>query len=77
MSRNFGAAHLNPRNFGNAEEINKGIAGAGAAGFGMMGALVGAVAGSNLPFKDGWLYGAIAGFILPVLILAPKTEESA
>jgi hypothetical protein len=71
------ALQSNPAHYGAAEEINKGLAGVGAAGFGMMGAMIGAVAGSNLPFKDGWLYGAIAGFMLPVLVLAPKSEEAA
>jgi hypothetical protein len=59
-----------------AEEVKKGLASAGAAGFGLMGGLVGAVMGTSLPFKDGWLYGGIAGFLLPMILLAPKKDEA-
>jgi hypothetical protein len=68
MARNFGATESN--------DVKKGLASAGAAGFGLMGGLVGAVMGTSLPFKDGWLYGGIAGFLLPMILLAPKKDEA-
>jgi len=64
-----------------AGEVKKGLAGAGAAGFGIIGAVIGAGIGSSIrvrgkPLKDGWLYGSMAGFLLPVILLAPKKEEA-
>jgi hypothetical protein len=46
-----------------------------------MGALIGAAVGAGIqfrgkPLKDGWLYGSMAGFLLPVILLAPKKEEA-
>jgi len=86
ISPSFGALALqsNPAHYGSpdADEIKRGLAGVGAAGFGIMGALLGAAVGASIqvrgkPLKDGWLYGSIAGFMLPVILLAPKTDEAA
>lgn len=76
------ALRSNPAHYGSpdADQIKRGLAGAGAAGFGIMGALLGAAVGASIqvrgkPLKDGWLYGSIAGFMLPVILLAPKTDD--
>ena len=74
MPRNFGAAHMNPGHYGN---ITDGLAGIGAMGVGIVGGLLGAVAGSGLKMKDGALYGAIAGFAVPFVLLAPKKDDAA
>ena len=78
------AFRSNPAHYGSpdSDEVKRGLAGAGAAGFGLMGALIGAAVGAGIqfrgkPLKDGWLYGAIAGFMLPVIVLAPKSEDAA
>ncbi len=82
----FGALAFrsNPAHYGSpdSDDVKRGLAGAGAAGFGLMGALIGAAVGAGIqfrgkPLKDGWLYGAIAGFMLPVIVLAPKSEDAA
>ena len=42
----------------------------------LLGAAVGAsIQGRGKPLKDGWRYGAIAGFMLPGILLAPKTDD--
>ena len=75
--------NLNGLGYGSpdADDVKRGLAGAGAAGFGIMGALIGAGIGASIqfrgkPLKDGWLYGSMVGFLLPVILLAPKKEES-
>jgi hypothetical protein len=84
-SVSFGALALqsNPAHYGSpdADDVQRGLQGAGAAGFGIMGALIGAAVGAGIqfrgkPLKDGWLYGSMAGFLLPVILLAPKKEEA-
>lgn len=91
MARNFGAPpsfgalalQSNPAHYGSpdADDVQRGLAGAGAAGFGLMGALIGAAVGAGIqfrgkPLKDGWLIGSFIGFVIPVLLLAPKKEEA-
>lgn len=91
MARNFGAPpsfgalalRSNPAHYGNpdADDVKKGLASAGVAGFGIMGALIGAAVGAGVqfrgkPLKDGWLVGSFLGFVIPVLLLAPKKEET-
>ena len=79
LQRSLGALALqsNPAHYGASEEVKKGLAGVGAAGFGIAGAIVGALVGSSLPFKDGAAIGGILGFMIPVILVSPKSEEAA